>query len=60
MYAERNERTGKYNIMELTEQEISVIEFGLCSIHMNSPEHSISQKLAKEIDNELKDTDSKE
>lgn len=60
MYAERNERTGKYNIMELTEQEISVIEFGLCSIHMNSAEHLLSQKLAKEIDNELKDTDPKE
>lgn len=53
MYAEHIEKTNHFNLMDLTEVELVVIEFGLCSIHMNTPEHFLSQKLSLEIDNEL-------
>lgn len=53
MYAELNESTNLYNLMELDVRDVSVIEVGLSSIHMNTPEKAHANFLMERIDEEL-------
>lgn len=54
MYAEQT-KTG-YNLMELNDTELGLVEFGLSLIPINANEHNNAQKLWNRIDDELKDT----
>lgn len=53
MYADQDDKTGFYNLMELSEKDLSIIQFGLSSIHLNTNEHVDAYFLQKQIDQDL-------
>lgn len=56
MYAEKTKDENgneKYNLMQLTEPQVGLLELGLSCIHLNTKEKYYANQLWQQIDKEL-------